>query len=289
MVIVISDRKVIDKQLQDQVKTIEKATGTVQIIDKDSKQLAESLKTGTNIVVTTLQKFPHILEETRDISNRNYAVIIDEAHSSQTGSFARSMKQVLSSKKSEETDKDIGYDIEDEIIDELESFKDLSNISFFAFTATPKNKTLEMFGTADSLGEFHPFHEYNMKQAIEEGFILDVLKNYLTYATYFKLVKTIKDDPEFDEDKAKKVLRKFVEKLPQAISIKTDIILDHFMNSTREKIKGKARAMLVTGSREQAVLYKKEFDKQIKEKGFNIKSDQIKLFTICIWVEMNFS
>lgn len=272
MVIVISDRKVIDKQLQDQVKTIEKATGTVQIIDKDSKQLAESLKTGTNIVVTTLQKFPHILEETRDISNRNYAVIIDEAHSSQTGSFARSMKQVLSSKKSEETDKDLDYDIEDEIIDELESFKDLSNISFFAFTATPKNKTLEMFGRKDNIGESHPFHKYTMKQAIEEGFILDVLKNYLTYSTYFKLVKTIKDDPEFDEDKAKKVLRKFVEKHPQAIYIKTDIILDHFMNSTREKIKAKARAMLVTGSREQAVLYKKEFDKQIKEKGFNIKT-----------------
>ncbi|MCL2115040.1 MAG: type I restriction endonuclease [Methanobrevibacter sp.] len=272
MVIVISDRKVIDRQLQDQVIAIEKAKGIVEVIDKDSKQLAEALKTGTNIVVTTLQKFPHILEETRNITKRKYAVIIDEAHSSQTGSFARSMKQVLSSKKPKEDFSDENYDFEDEIINELESFKDLSNISFFAFTATPKNKTLEMFGTEDSLGEFHPFHEYTMKQAIEEGFILDVLKNYLTYSSYFSLVKKIEEDPEYDKKKAQKVLRKFVEQHPKAISDKTDIILDHFMNSTHKKIKGKARAMLVTGSRLQAVLYKKEFDKQIKEKNFPIKT-----------------
>jgi type I restriction enzyme R subunit len=129
-----------------------------------------------------------------------------------------------------------------------------------------------MFGTKNESGKHYPFHEYSMKQAIEEGFILDVLKNYLTYSTYFKLVKTIEEDPEFDEKKAQKVLRKFVEKHPQAVSIKTDIILDHFMNSTKNKIKGKARAMLVTGSRLQAVLYKKEFDKQTNEKNFPIKT-----------------
>jgi type I restriction enzyme R subunit len=269
MVIVISDRKVIDKQLQDQVKAIEKTKGIVEVIDKNSKQLAESLKSGSNIVVTTLQKFPHILEETRNMPNRKYAVIIDEAHSSQTGEFARSMKQVLGSNQSKESDEEL--DVEDEIIRELKAVKNLSNISFFAFTATPKNKTLEMFGTLNKLGEYHAFHEYTMKQAIEEGFILDVLANYLTYPSYFNLIKTIEDDPEFDENKAKRILRKFVEKHDYAISTKTGIILDHFMNSTKHKIKGHARAMLVTSSREQAVLYKKEFDKQIKENNYNIK------------------
>lgn len=295
MVIVISDRKVIDKQLQDQVKSIEKAKGTVEVIEKNSKQLAESLKTGSNIVVTTLQKFPHILDEAKDMPNRKYAVIIDEAHSSQTGSFARSMKKVLSSNNEEEIkdeksnleekieDKRFDleekekieeeeFDLEDEIVMELQRVKNLNNISFFAFTATPKNKTLEMFGTCDSNDQYYPFHEYTMKQAIQEGFILDVLDNYLQYSNYFKLVKTIEDDPEFDEKKAQKILRKFVEEHPVAISNKTEIILDHFMNSTKSKIEGQARAMLVTGSRKQAVFYKKEFDKQIKENNFNIKS-----------------
>lgn len=268
MVVVISDRKVIDKQLQDQVKAIEKQKGTVKLIDKNSKQLAESLKTGKNIVVTTLQKFPHILEETKNMDNRKYAVIIDEAHSSQTGSFARSMKGVLG--KSDNNNEDLS--IEDEIINELKSIKDLSNISFFAFTATPKNKTLEIFGTKNDLGESHPFHEYTMKQAIGEGFILDVLANYLTCPTYFNIIKTVEDDKEVEIKKTKKILRKFVEKHPVAISEKTELALDHFMNSTKAKINNQARAMLVTSSREQAVFYKKEFDKQIKEKNLPIKT-----------------
>jgi len=274
MVIVVSDRRVIDKQLQDQVKAIEKVKGIVDVIDKDSRQLGEALRTGSNIVVTTLHKFPFILEEVRDMPTRKYAVIIDEAHSSQTGTMARKMKQALTTNSLEEAEMldDVQDEVEEELLREIESFRNLDNISFFAFTATPKGKTLEMFGTENELGEYWPFHIYSMKQAIEEGFILDVLKYYLTYETYFKLVKTIEDDPEFDEKKAKRVLRKFVEEHPHAIRMKTEIMVDHFMNSTYNKIRGRARAMLVTRSRLHAVLYKRAFDKYIKEKGFPIKT-----------------
>lgn len=274
MVIVVSDRRVIDRQLQEQVKAIEKVRGIVDVIDRDSQQLAEALKTGSNIVVTTLHKFPFILEEVRDMPSRNYAVIIDEAHSSQTGTMARKMKQVLSTNSLKEAElwDDVQDEVEEELLREIESFRNLENISFFAFTATPKGKTLEMFGTKNERGEYRPFHVYTMKQAIEEGFILDVLKNYLTYETYFKLVKTIEDDPEFDEKKAKQVLRKFVEEHPHTIKMKTEIMVDHFMNSTYHKIRGTARAMVVTRSRLHAVFYKKAFDRYIEESGYPIKT-----------------
>ncbi len=274
MVIVISDRRVIDKQLQEQVKAIEKVKGIVEVIEKDSKQLSEALKTGSNIVVTTLQKFPHILEEVRDMPKRKYAVIIDEAHSSQTGTLARKMKQVLSTGSLEEAEllDDFDDEMEEELLKEVESFRNLDNISFYAFTATPKNKTLEMFGNMDKNGEYHPYHVYTMKQAIEEGFILDVLEHYLTYPTYFKLFKKIEEDPEFEEKKAKRLLRDFVEKHPHAIAKKTEIMVNHFMNSTKNKIKGKARAMVVTRSRLHAVLYKRAFDKYNREQGYPIKT-----------------
>jgi len=274
MIIVVSDRKVIDKQLQEQVKAIEKVKGIVEKIDKDSKQLGEALKTGSNIVVTTLHKFPYILKEVEDMPSRKYSVIIDEAHSSQSGTMARKMKQVLSTNSLDEAEilDDVDDDVDEQLLKELESFRNLNNISFFAFTATPKAKTLEMFGTKNEYGEYWPFHIYSMKQAIEENFIQDVLKYYLNYETYFKLVKTIEDDPKFEEKKAKRVLRKFVEEHEHAIRMKTEIMLDHFMNSTRNKIRGKARAMLVTRSRLHAVLYKKAFDNYINESGFPIKT-----------------
>lgn len=274
MVIVISDRKVIDAQLQEQVKAIERKQGVVEKIDKNSSQLAEAIKSGTNIVVTTLHKFSYILDKIEDIEDRNYAIIVDEAHSSQTGSHAKHLREGLTNA---EADADVLDEAEDEYDEELlkqmEKRRNTPNLSFFAFTATPKAKTLEMFGRKDpSFGDFRPHHLYSMKQAIEEGFILDVLQNYLTYPTYFKLVKTIEDDPEFNEEKAKKVLRRFVELHPHAIKEKTSIILDHFMNSTRHKIKGTAKAMLVTSGRKEAVLYKLEFDRQIKERKLPIKA-----------------
>jgi type I restriction enzyme R subunit len=277
MVIVVSDRRVIDKQLQDQVKSIEKVKGTVEVIDKKktSDDLRKALETGSNIVVTTLQKFPYILEEVKDLPKRKYAVIIDEAHSSQTGTMARKMKQVLSTNSLEEAEALNNEEmdgVDEEILREIESYRNLKNISFFAFTATPKNKTLEMFGLPDEYGHYHPFHTYTMKQAIEEGFIFDVLKNYLAYATYFKLVKKIQEDPEYDEKKAKRLLRTFVEKHPVAIARKTAIMLNHFMSSTINKINGKAKAMVVTRSRLHAVLYKKAFDRLIKENKSPIKT-----------------
>jgi type I restriction enzyme R subunit len=275
MVIVVSDRRVIDKQLQNQVQGIEKVKGIVEKIEKHSEQLREALETGSNIVVTTLHKFPYILEEVKDLPKRNYAVIIDEAHSSQTGTMARKMKQVLSTNSIEEAEALNNEEmdgVDEEILREIESYRNLKNISFFAFTATPKNKTLEMFGLPDEYGHYHPFHTYTMKQAIEEGFIFDVLKNYLTYATYFKLVKKIQEDPEYDEKKAKRLLRTFVEKHPVAIARKTEIMLNHFMSSTIHKINGKAKAMVVTRSRLHAVLYKKAFDRLIKENKYPIKT-----------------
>ena len=274
MVIVISDRKVIDAQLQEQVKAIEKKQGVVEKIDKNSKQLAESIKSGTNIVVTTIHKFSYILDEIVDVEDRNYAVIVDEAHSSQTGSHAQHLKEGLTSAEPDQDTLDEAEDEYDEVLlNEMEKRRNTPNLSFFAFTATPKAKTLEMFGKKDpKFGDFRPHHLYSMKQAIKEGFILDVLKYYLTYPTYFKLVKTAEEDPLFDEDKTKRVLRKFVELHHHAINKKTEIMLDHFMNSTIRKIKGKAKAMLVTGSRREAVLYKLEFDRQIKAKNLPIKT-----------------
>lgn len=274
MVIVISDRKVIDAQLQDQVKAIERKQGVVEKIDKDSKQLAEAIKSGTNIVVTTLHKFSYILDKIEDVEDRNYAIIVDEAHSSQSGSHAKHLREGLTNAEADQDTLDEAEDEYDEaLLDEMEKRRNTPNLSFFAFTATPKARTLEMFGEKDAeFGDFRPHHLYSMKQAIKEGFILDVLENYLTYPTYFKLVKTVEDDPEFDEDKAKRVLRRFVELHPHAIKEKTEIMLDHFMNSTIHKIKGKAKAMLVTGSRKEAVLYKLEFDRQIKARNLPIKT-----------------
>ncbi|MCW4000583.1 MAG: DEAD/DEAH box helicase family protein [Candidatus Bathyarchaeota archaeon] len=289
MVIVVSDRKVIDKQLRDQVQGIEKVKGMVEVIDekKHSSDLFEALKMGHNIVVTTIQKFPHILEGIKELPNRKYAVIIDEAHSSQAGANARALKRVLTTNSLDEAEKLDSGDLEksdEDLLKEIEAVKSRKNISFFAFTATPKNKTLEMFGCpkADKNGklilnengepELFPFHLYTMKQAIEEGFILDVLQNYISYETYFKLFKKIKDDPEFDEKKTKKLLRDFVEKNPVAVAKKTEIMLHHFMNSSAHKIDGKAKAMIVTRSRLHAVLYKKAFDKLIQEENCPIKA-----------------
>ena len=273
-IIVISDRKVIDTQLQDQVKTIEKKPGVVEKIDQNSRQLAEAIKSGTNIVVTTIHKFSYILDEIGDIEDRNYAIIVDEAHSSQTGSHAKHVREGLTNAEADDDVLDEASDeFDEELLKQMEKRRNTPNLSFFAFTATPKAKTLEMFGYKDpTFGDFRPHHLYSMKQAIKERFILDVLENYLTYPTYFKLVKTAIDDPEFNEEKAKKVLRRFVELHPHAIAQKTSIILDHFMNSTRHKIEGKAKAMLVTSGRKEAVLYKFEFDRQIKSKQLPIKT-----------------
>ncbi|SMP49123.1 type I restriction enzyme, R subunit [Desulfonatronum zhilinae] len=274
-VIVVTDRKVLDQQLQNTIYQFEHKTGVVQRIDKDSTQLASALGYGTNIIITTLQKFPFVVDKVRELPDRNYAVIIDEAHSSQGGEASKKMKEVLAAKTLEEattedtTDDYTGDDfVREQIERSAQSRGQQSNISFFAFTATPKYKTLQVFGHKDAKGKPQPFHLYSMRQAIEEGFILDVLKNYTTYELYFKLTKAIEDDPNLNKKKAAKAIGKFVSLHPHNLAQKTEIIIEHFKQIVTHKIGGKAKAMLVCGSRLHAKRYFEEFNKYIKEKGY---------------------
>lgn len=272
-IVVITDRRVLDQQLQDTIYQFEHKQGVVQKIDKDSRQLGEALAKGAPVIITTLQKFPFITEKIEDIPKRKYAVIIDEAHSSQSGESAISMKKVLAAKSleeavQEEADDEGQEDYEEEILKTMLARGRQPNISFFAFTATPKYKTLELFGGRGPDGKPRPFHLYSMRQAIEEGFILEVLKSYTTYKTYYKLIKSIEDDPEVDKKKAAKALARFMSLHPHNIAQKTEIMVEHFKTFTRHKIGGKAKAMVVTSSRLHAVRYKEAFDHYIKEKGY---------------------
>ncbi len=280
-VIVVTDRKVLDQQLQNTIYQFEHKTGVVQRIDKDSTQLASALGYGTNIIITTLQKFPFVIDKVGELPDRNYAVIIDEAHSSQGGEASKKMKEVLAAKSledaaTEETSDD--YTVDDFVREQIERSAaargQQSNISFFAFTATPKYKTLQVFGHKDAEGKPKPFHLYSMRQAIEEGFILDVLKNYTSYELFFKLTKAIEDDPNLNKKKAAKAIGKFVSLHPHNLAQKTEIIIEHFKQIVSHKIGGKAKAMLVCGSRLHAKRYFEEFEKYIKEKGYQ---DDIKI------------
>jgi type I restriction enzyme R subunit len=273
-VIVITDRKVLDSQLQNTIFQFEHKDGVVQKIDKDSTQLADAITAGSHIIITTLQKFPFILEKIGDIPARKYALIIDEAHSSQGGEATKKMKEVLSAKSLEDAEKDEAYtgleeDAEDEIRKSMQARGQQTNLSFFAFTATPKPKTVEVFGTTGKSGKPEPFHLYSMKQAIEEGFILDVLKNYTTYKTYFRLAKQIEDDPKVNKKKAARAIGRFMSLHPHNLAQKTEVMVEHFRQIVAKKIGGKAKAMVVTSSRLHAVRYKEEFDKYISDRGYN--------------------
>lgn len=275
-VIIVTDRRVLDSQLQNTVYQFDHVEGVVQKIDKNAKQLQEAIEAGTGIIITTLQKFPVIYKEVNS-ANKRFAVIIDEAHSSQTGDAAKKLKRALAdTEKALEEMAELEYeeetkrkDDEDKLLDELASQGIHDNLSFFAFTATPKDKTLQMFGQRDASGKYHPFHIYSMRQAIEEHFILDVLQNYMTYKMYYKIAKTIPDDPELDTVAGVKAIRNYETLHPHNISQKTAIMLEHFCNITRHKIGGKAKAMIVTPSRLHAVRYVLEFKKQIEEKGYS--------------------
>lgn len=274
-VIVVTDRKVLDQQLQNTIYQFEHKTGVVQKIDKDSTQLALALGYGTNIIITTLQKFPFVVDKVGELPVRKYAVIIDEAHSSQGGEASKKLKEVLASKSLEDATKedlDEDYTGDDFIREQIEKSAAARghqhNISFFAFTATPKYKTLQVFGDKDENGKPKPFHLYSMRQAIEEGFILDVLQNYITYELYFKLTKAIEEDPNLNKKKAAKAIGKFVSLHPHNLAQKTEIIIEHFRNIVSKKIGGKAKAMLVCGSRLHAKRYYEEFEKYIKKKGY---------------------
>ncbi len=272
-VVVVTDRKVLDKQLQDTIYQFEHKQGVVQRIDDDSNQLVAALEKGVPIIISTLQKYPIVAERIGKLPDRRYAVIVDEAHSSQSGTAAEKMKQVLAAKDladaaaQEEGLEEETY--EDKIRDVMAARGPQKNLSFFAFTATPKHKTLEVFGEPGPDGKPRPFHLYSMRQAIEEGFILDVLAHYTTYARYFKLVKAVEDDPQLDKKSAMKALARYMSLHPFEVAQKTEIIVEHFRHSVRHRIGGKAKAMVVTRSRLHAVRYKRAVDKYLAEKKYD--------------------
>ncbi|GAB6933571.1 type I restriction endonuclease [Calditerricola satsumensis] len=277
-VIVITDRKVLDRQLQRAMRQFEQTLGVVENIDTTSRQLKEALEVGKTIIVTTLQKFPVIVNQISELPARRFAVIIDEARSSQTGENARSLRAVLAAgsleeAEREEADTDTPQEaFEKTIHREIERRGRLPNVSMFAFTATPKPKTLEMFGTRRPDGKYEPFHRYTMRQAIEEGFIMDVLANYTTYKAYWRLLKTIEDDPRYDKRKTQHLLKTFVELHPHAINEKVKIMVEHFATQVQHEIGGKAKAMVVTRSRLHAVRYKLAFDRYLDEQGYPFKA-----------------
>lgn len=274
-VIIVTDRRVLDSQLQNTVYQFDHVEGVVQKIDKNAAQLKDAIETGAGIIITTLQKFPVIYKEVKS-GNKRFAVIVDEAHSSQTGDAARKLKRALADTekvleeyaRQEYQEEAQRKDDEDKLLDELAAQGRQENLSFFAFTATPKEKTLQMFGRRDESGKYHPFHIYSMRQAIEEGFILDVLQNYMTYNMYYKIAKAIPDDPELDTAAGVRAIRRFETLHPHNISQKTTVMLEHFRNVTRQKIGGRAKAMVVTPSRLHAVRYLLEFKRQIEQKGY---------------------
>lgn len=285
-VVVITDRQVLDRQLQDAIYQIEHAQGVVKAIDQDSKQLAAALIDGTKIVITTLQKFPFVLrgllhaagaesqEQATDeqkadaakwqaeIAKRRYAIIVDEAHSSQSGETARELKAILGTAANAENPEE-EPDWEDRLNQVMQSRARQPNLSFFAFTATPKGKTLELFGRKGASGLPEAFHLYSMRQAIEEGFILDVVKNYTTYATYYRLVKAVEDDPNLPKKKAARALAKFMSLHPHNIEQKTEVMVEHFRQKVMSHLGGRAKAMVVTSSRLHAVRYMQAFERYI--------------------------
>ncbi len=274
-IIVITDRRVLDWQLQRTVRQMEQTLGLVENIDKTSRQLREALEGGKTIIVTTLQKFPVIAGEVGDLPGKRFAIIVDEAHSSQSGESTKSLKAVLAAptlEEAEQEDQGETDDLEDHIALEMKRRGRLPNVSYFAFTATPKPKTLELFGTRRPDGKFEPFSLYTMRQAIEEGFILDVLENYTTYKAYWNLLKKTADDPTYDKGKATYLLKAFVDLHEHAIRAKVEIMAEHFNDHVFDRIGRRAKAMVVTRSRLHAVRYKRAIDAYLREKGYPYKA-----------------
>lgn len=281
-VIVVTDRIVLDQQLQNTIYQFDHRQGVVEKIEENSRQLAEALENAVPIIITTLQKFPFVSrqllkmaeergEQRSHLPTRKCAVIIDEAHSSQSGETATDLKEVLGGEALREKAKVLAEEEGESDFEKM--FRSMakrgqqSNLSFFAFTATPKHKTLKVFGR-----EGASFSKYTMRQAIEEGFIEDVLKNYVTYKTYYKLLKACDDDPNVERKKAARALSRYMRLHPHNISQKTAIMVEHFQNFSRHKIGGQAKAMVITGSRLEAVRYKQGFDAYITNKGYEIRS-----------------
>lgn len=263
-VIVVTDRRLLDKQLKENIKEFSEVKNIIAHAHS-AKDLKVSLEEGKKIIITTIQKFPFIIDGIADLSDRNFAVIIDEAHSSQSGTAAGKMNQAMGMSQNGDEEEDA----QDKILKAMQARKMKGNASYFAFTATPKNATLEKFGIKQEDGKFKPFHLYSMKQAIEEGFILDVLTNYTTYKSYYEIQKSITENPLFNTVKAQKKLRAYVERDKRTIATKAEVILEHFISKVynTKKIKGKAKGMVVTQNIESAIRYYQSLNKILKEKG----------------------
>jgi type I restriction enzyme R subunit len=266
-IIVVTDRKILDKQLQDTVKQFEQTAGTVVAIDGTSKQLRAALEAGKDIVITTIQKFPVISKSIGGLGGNAFAVVIDEAHSSQSGESAKQLKETLSDAAPSSESASDELDVEDVVEAEVRLRGRQEHVSYFAFTATPKGKTLQIFGRKDPDGRFHAHHLYSMRQAIEEGFILDVLRGYTTYKRYFKLVKAVEDDEEYETSRAVRALTSYVDLTDHAVEEKARIALDLFLNTTARHLKGRGRAMFATRSRLHAVRYFLQFRKLMQARG----------------------
>lgn len=271
-VIVVTDRRLLDKQLRDNIKEFSEVKNIVSPA-YSSNDLKNSLEQGKKIIITTIQKFPYIVDGIADLSDKRFAVIIDEAHSSQSGTAAGTMNQAMGMGSGEESfgsaqDRE-EEDLQDKILKAMQARKMKGNASYLAFTATPKNATLERFGIKQEDDSFEPFHLYSMKQAIEEGFILDVLANYTTYRSYYEIKKSIDDNPLFDTKKAQKKLRAYVERDRRTIATKAEIIMEHFISKVynTKKLKGKAKGMVVTQNIESAIRYYLAIKRILKDKG----------------------
>jgi type I restriction enzyme, R subunit len=271
-IIIITDRKVLDRQLQDTVKSLEKVQGVVETIDKNSEQLRDSLSKGKNIIITTIQKFSVVVNRIKELDGKSFGVIVDEVHSSQGGKGTKNLQKTLSVNKEED------LDVTDDVINneililkkEMDSHQKQDHISFFGFTGTPKPQTLEVFGTRQKDGSKKPFHTYTMKQSIGEGFTLDVLKSFTPVNRYFKL-RSIGKDVELPEKQGKKELIKWVDSNPETISRKVSVILDHLLNNTIKSIDGRGKGMLIVRTIPDTVKYHTEINKQLKEKGLHNK------------------
>ena len=277
-VIVVTDRRLLDKQIRDNINQFSEVKGIMAHAQR-SRDLRNALESGKKIIITTIFKFPFILDEISEMADKKFAILIDEAHSSQGGSVSDDMNKALGVKddSADQTDNTSDdeeiEDNQDKIIKAIEARKMQGNVSYFGFTATPKDSTLEKFGIKQADGSFEPFDLYSMKQAIQEGFILDVLSNYTTFKSYYQIQKTIQENRKFDTNKAQKVLKAYVEHTEQTINTKAEIMLDHFVDNVygKNRLNGHAKAMVVTQNIPMAIRYYKALTKHLKEKGSPFK------------------
>lgn len=271
-VIVVTDRRLLDKQLRENIKEFSEVKNIIAAAHKSS-ELKQALENGKKIIITTIQKFPFIIDGIADLSEQRFAVIIDEAHSSQSGSAHDNMNRAMGKSEAEDTEEAL-EDTQDKILQIMQSRKMRGNASYLAFTATPKNTTLEKFGQKQTDGSFKPFHLYSMRQAIEEGFILDVLANYTTYKSYYEIEKSIADNPLFDTKKAQKKLRTYVETSQHTIDTKAEVMLEHFIPQVvnAKKLKGKAKGMIVTQNIATAIRYYQAITRLLAAQGHPFKA-----------------